>query len=255
MRCFVSVVGIWHCYWEYANYKQRSASISEIGFTTNFSVYLQVQETWLAFCEFRLKCFWWLTLSTTVSGGCSKQSLNLCVCMCVSLFFFPTTVIIISIAEAIILLTVIFLRNRIRIAITLIQESSKWVKMLFSQHLSDSPTHVICWRTRFFAEPQQWEISVCLFVCVFHRAIGHMMSSLLYPLITFVLLLVCVAYWGTTALYPFTLWTRICGKTRFQKKAMHFFTTVTNVPIRQKVPLVLNAFLDIWPLQERPSTK
>uniref|UniRef100_H3C1F0 Choline transporter-like protein n=1 Tax=Tetraodon nigroviridis TaxID=99883 RepID=H3C1F0_TETNG len=107
--------GIWHCYWEYDNYKQRSASISEIGFTTNFSVYLQVQETWLAF------------------------------------------LIIISIAEAIILLTVIFLRKRILIAIALIQESSK--------------------------------------------AIGHMMSSLLYPLITFVLLLVCVAYWGTTALY------------------------------------------------------
>lgn len=29
-----------------------------------------------------------------------------------------------------------------------------------------------------------------------------MMSSLLYPLITFVLLVVCVAYWGATALYP-----------------------------------------------------
>uniref|UniRef100_A0A4W6ERM5 Choline transporter-like protein n=1 Tax=Lates calcarifer TaxID=8187 RepID=A0A4W6ERM5_LATCA len=32
-------------------------------------------------------------------------------------------------------------------------------------------------------------------------AISHMMSALLYPLITFVLLLVCVAYWGATALY------------------------------------------------------
>lgn len=41
--------------------------------------------------------------------------------------------------------------------------------------------------------------SVCL---VFGRAISHMMSSLLYPLVTFVLLLVCVAYWGTTAMYP-----------------------------------------------------
>ena len=50
VRCLVSVAGIWHCYWEYDNYKQRSASISEVGFTTNFSVYLQVQETWLAFC-------------------------------------------------------------------------------------------------------------------------------------------------------------------------------------------------------------
>ncbi|KAE8281996.1 Choline transporter-like protein 4 Solute carrier family 44 member 4 [Larimichthys crocea] len=107
--------GIWHCYWEYDNYKQASATISDVGFTTNFKVYLQVQETWLAF------------------------------------------LIIISVAEAIILLTIIFLRTRILIAIALLQESS--------------------------------------------RAISHMMSSLLYPLITFVLLVVCVAYWGATALY------------------------------------------------------
>ncbi|XP_068106385.1 choline transporter-like protein 4 [Hyperolius riggenbachi] len=33
------------------------------------------------------------------------------------------------------------------------------------------------------------------------KAIGHIMSSLFYPLVTFVLLLVCVAYWGITALY------------------------------------------------------
>ncbi|KAM6903606.1 choline transporter-like protein 4 [Lycodopsis pacificus] len=107
--------GIWHCYWEYDNYKQASATISDVGFTTNLNVYLQVQETWLAF------------------------------------------LIIISVGEGIILLTIIFLRTRILIAITLIQESSK--------------------------------------------AISHMMSSLLYPLVTFVLLLVCVAYWSATALY------------------------------------------------------
>ncbi|KAM8767467.1 choline transporter-like protein 4 [Acanthopagrus schlegelii] len=107
--------GIWHCYWEYENHRQNSATISEIGFTTNFQVYLQVQETWLAF------------------------------------------LIIVSVAEAIILLTIIFLRTRILIAIALIQESSK--------------------------------------------AISHMMSALLYPVVTFALLLVCVAYWGATALY------------------------------------------------------
>ncbi|KAM8952767.1 choline transporter-like protein 4 [Pelodytes ibericus] len=33
------------------------------------------------------------------------------------------------------------------------------------------------------------------------KAIGHIMSSLFYPIVTFVLLLVCVAYWGMTALY------------------------------------------------------
>uniref|UniRef100_A0A7N6BNZ5 Choline transporter-like protein n=1 Tax=Anabas testudineus TaxID=64144 RepID=A0A7N6BNZ5_ANATE len=106
--------GIWHCYWEYANYKSASATITNVGFTTNLQVYLQVQETWLAF------------------------------------------LIIISVVEAILLLTIIFLRTRILIAIALIQESSK--------------------------------------------AIGHMMSALVYPLVTFVLLLVCVAYWGATAL-------------------------------------------------------
>ncbi|XP_056153974.1 choline transporter-like protein 4 [Lampris incognitus] len=107
--------GIWHCYWEYANYKAASATIADVGVTTNFNVYLQVQETWLAF------------------------------------------LIIISVAEGIILLTIIFLRTRILIAIALIREASK--------------------------------------------AISHMMSSLVYPLITFTLLVVCVAYWGTTALY------------------------------------------------------
>ncbi|KAM9777117.1 choline transporter-like protein 4 [Syngnathus typhle] len=107
--------GIWHCYWEYANYKNLSASITDIGFTTNFSFYLKVQETWLAF------------------------------------------LIILSVVEAILILLLIFLRNRIVIAIALIQESSK--------------------------------------------AIGQMMSTLFYPLLTFVLLLVCVAYWGSTALY------------------------------------------------------
>uniref|UniRef100_A0A3B3VUW7 Choline transporter-like protein n=2 Tax=Poecilia TaxID=8080 RepID=A0A3B3VUW7_9TELE len=107
--------GIWHCYWEYDNYKQQSASITDVGFTTNFQTYLQVQETWLAI------------------------------------------LIVLCVVEVIILLTVIFLRTRILIAIALIQESS--------------------------------------------RAIGHMMSSLAFPLVTFVLLLVCVSYWGATAIY------------------------------------------------------
>lgn len=107
--------GIWHCYWEYDRYKKQSAFISDIGFTTNVNVYLQVQETWLAF------------------------------------------LIMICIVEGILLLTLIFLRKRILIAIALIQESSK--------------------------------------------AISHMMSALVYPLITFALVLICVAYWGATALY------------------------------------------------------
>uniref|UniRef100_A0A8C7G4X0 Choline transporter-like protein n=1 Tax=Oncorhynchus kisutch TaxID=8019 RepID=A0A8C7G4X0_ONCKI len=111
----VGAYGIYHCWWEYDNYRKSAVSITDIGFTTDFKVYLQVKETWLAF------------------------------------------LIILSVVEGILLLTLIFLRTRILIAIALIQESSK--------------------------------------------AVSHMMSTLFYPLITFVLLVVCVAYWGITALY------------------------------------------------------
>ncbi|XP_036371594.1 choline transporter-like protein 4 [Megalops cyprinoides] len=111
----VVAYGIWHCYWEYDNYKNSQLTFSDVGFTTNVSVYLQVKETWLAF------------------------------------------LIILSVLEAILILVLLFLRKRILIAIALIRESSK--------------------------------------------AVGYMMSTLAYPLVTFVLLVVCVAYWGVTALY------------------------------------------------------
>uniref|UniRef100_A0A674B0S6 Choline transporter-like protein n=1 Tax=Salmo trutta TaxID=8032 RepID=A0A674B0S6_SALTR len=121
--CLCLSVGIYHCWWEYDNYRKSTVSITDIGFTTDFKVYLQVKETWLAF------------------------------------------LIIISVVEGILLLTLIFLRTRILIAIALIQESSN---------------------TR---------------TVMFYRAVSHMMSTLFYPLVTFVLLVVCVAYWGITALY------------------------------------------------------
>lgn len=105
--------GIYHCYKEYNNYKTNS--ISTVGFTTNFTVYLQVKETWLAF------------------------------------------LIILCIVEAVLLLVILFLRSRILIAIALIQEASK--------------------------------------------SVAYMMSTLVYPLITFIMLLICVAYFGATALY------------------------------------------------------
>ncbi|XP_061475437.1 choline transporter-like protein 4 [Rhineura floridana] len=65
--------------------------------------------------------------------------------------------IILCVVEVILLLTLLFLRSQILIAIALIREASK--------------------------------------------AVGYMMSSLIYPLVTFVLLVICVAYWGMTALY------------------------------------------------------
>uniref|UniRef100_A0A8C1MBX7 Choline transporter-like protein n=1 Tax=Cyprinus carpio TaxID=7962 RepID=A0A8C1MBX7_CYPCA len=80
----VGAFGIWYCYNEYMSLASSSLSFSNVGLTTNVQVYLQVRDTWLAFCE----------------------------------------------------------------------------------------------------------------------ALGHMMSTLFYPIVTFVLLLVCVSYWGITALYP-----------------------------------------------------
>lgn len=37
------------------------------------------------------------------------------------------------------------------------------------------------------------------------RAVGHVMSSLFYPLLTFALLAVVIAYWAITAVYPLGL--------------------------------------------------
>lgn len=57
--------------------------------------------------------------------GCLVVTCHFCMCP-------PSSVIIISVVEAILLLTLIFLRTRILIAIALIQESSKSVVMSFS---------------------------------------------------------------------------------------------------------------------------
>lgn len=111
----VGAFGIWYCYNDYMSLASSNLTFSNVGFTTNVQVYLQVRDTWLAF------------------------------------------LIILCIVEAVLILALIFLRTRILIAIALIQETSK--------------------------------------------ALGHMMSTLLYPVVTFVLLLVCVSYWGITALY------------------------------------------------------
>ncbi|XP_043860934.1 choline transporter-like protein 4 [Dromiciops gliroides] len=111
----VLAYGIYHCWKEYKTLRDRGATISQLGFTTNLTAYQNVQETWLA------------------------------------------ALIVISVLEGILLLLLIFLRKRIRIAISLLEEASK--------------------------------------------AVGQMMSTLFFPLLTFVLLLICVAYWVMTALY------------------------------------------------------
>ncbi|KAM9784405.1 choline transporter-like protein 2 isoform X1 [Syngnathus typhle] len=110
--------GIFHCYMEYDALKGRpgaDVTLQDLGFQTDFTVYLQIRQTWLAF------------------------------------------MIILAIVEVIIILVLIFLRKRLLIAIALIKEASK--------------------------------------------AIGHVMCSLLYPLFTFLLLAIVIAYWATTAVF------------------------------------------------------
>uniref|UniRef100_A0A8C5DMI1 Choline transporter-like protein n=1 Tax=Gouania willdenowi TaxID=441366 RepID=A0A8C5DMI1_GOUWI len=110
--------GIFHCYMEFASLKGEpgaDVTIRDLGIQTDFSVYLQIRQTWLAF------------------------------------------MIILAIVEVIIILLLIFLRKRLLIAIALIKEAS--------------------------------------------RAIGHVMSSLFYPLLTFALLSVVITYWAITAVF------------------------------------------------------
>lgn len=50
--CFLK--GIWHCYWEYDHLKGIPGSdltVYDIGFQTDFKVYLQLRQTWLAFSK------------------------------------------------------------------------------------------------------------------------------------------------------------------------------------------------------------
>ncbi|GAB1300957.1 Choline transporter-like protein 4 [Apodemus speciosus] len=112
----VLAYGIYHCWEQYRVFRDKGASITQLGFTTNFSAYQSVKETWLA------------------------------------------ALIILAVLEGVLLLMLIFLRQRIRIAIALLKEAS--------------------------------------------RAVGQMMSTMFYPLVTFVLLVICIGYWAVTALAP-----------------------------------------------------
>ncbi|XP_046905410.1 choline transporter-like protein 5-B isoform X2 [Hypomesus transpacificus] len=110
--------GIWHCYWEFSTLRGKpdaDVTVSDIGFQTDFRVYLQLSQTWLVF------------------------------------------MISLSVIEVVIVIILIFLRRRVRIAIALLKEGSK--------------------------------------------AIGYITSTLFYPIITFVLLAICIAYWAVTAVF------------------------------------------------------
>ncbi|KAM9848797.1 choline transporter-like protein 5-B [Aulostomus maculatus] len=110
--------GIFHCYWEYSTLSGKpgaNVTISDIGFQTDFSIYLKLSQTWFIF------------------------------------------MISLSVIEVIIVIMLIFLRTRLRIAIALLKEGSK--------------------------------------------AISYIMSTLFYPVITFFLLALCIAYGAVTAVF------------------------------------------------------
>lgn len=105
-------------------------------------------------------------------------------------------------------------------------------------------------------------------VIIFPRAISHMMTSLLYPLVTFVLLLVCVAYWGATALYPFNL-IFVClyilvYRLLISLLSICLYSLFLNLSPIVCLVLLYNHFyssslklmyVDIWPLQDPQSTE
>ncbi|TEA33224.1 hypothetical protein DBR06_SOUSAS8010078, partial [Sousa chinensis] len=93
--------------------------------------------------------------------------------------------IILSILEVIIILLLIFLRKRILIAIALIKEASRWVPG--------------CQGVRLGWSQGCSGLDVC--VSTPPRAVGYVMCSLLYPLVTFFLLCLCIAYWASTAIF------------------------------------------------------
>ncbi|GAA6068252.1 choline transporter-like protein 4 [Tachysurus ichikawai] len=47
----VGAFGIWYCYNEYALLANSTLTYNNVGFTTNVNVYLQIRDTWLAFCK------------------------------------------------------------------------------------------------------------------------------------------------------------------------------------------------------------
>ncbi|XP_006041946.3 choline transporter-like protein 4 [Bubalus kerabau] len=137
----VLAYGIYHCWEEYRVLRDKGASISQLGFTTDLSAYRNVQETWLA------------------------------------------ALIILAVLEGVLLLMLIFLRQRICIAIALLKEAS--------------------------------------------RAVGYIMSTMFYPLVTFALLLVCIAYWAIIALFLAT-----SGQPQYM-----FWAPNSSLPGCEKVPM------------------
>ncbi|XP_026888163.2 choline transporter-like protein 5-A [Electrophorus electricus] len=110
--------GIWHCYWEFTLLRESPGA------------------------------------DVTISHIGFQRDFNIYLQLSQTWLIFLVSL---SLTEASIVLILIFLRKRVRIAIALLKEGS--------------------------------------------RAIGYIMSALFYPVITFVLLAVCISYWAVTAVF------------------------------------------------------
>nr|XP_044605361.1 choline transporter-like protein 5 isoform X4 [Equus asinus] len=118
--------GIWHCYQEYSKLQEKPNS--------HLSIYNIGIQTDISM-YFQLKQTWF------------------------------TFMIILAILEVIVIVMLIFLRDRIRVSIALLKEGSK--------------------------------------------AIGYIPSTLIYPVLTFIFLSICISYWAVTAVYLATSGTPI----------------------------------------------
>lgn len=114
----VLAYGIYHCWEEYRVLRDEGASITQLGITTNLSAYRNVQETWLAARECPARPLTtnhpraaWGRAGPRPDAGLSAAC--------------PLSVIVLAVLEGILLLMLIFLRQRIRIAIALLEEASK----------------------------------------------------------------------------------------------------------------------------------
>ncbi|KAF6365355.1 solute carrier family 44 member 4 [Rhinolophus ferrumequinum] len=113
--------------------------------------------------------------------------------------------IVLAVLEGLLLLLLIFLRQRIRIAIALLQEAS--------------------------------------------RAVGQMMATMFYPLVTFVLLLICIAYWVMIALYlatsgqpQYVLWAPNVSLPGCEKVPMNTSCDPTAQPMNSSCPGLMCVF-------------
>ena len=114
----VLAYGIYHCWKEYQELRgDPSASITQLGFTTNLSAYGRVRETWLAASEYPA-CLQ-MPAAQGRPGPCLALALTLAPLPCLP------SVIVLAVLEGLLLLMLLFLRRRIRIAIALLEEASK----------------------------------------------------------------------------------------------------------------------------------